>query len=377
MTGRRGRGEGTIGRRADGLWVGRVSLGYDAGKRRRKVVCGKTRREAAERLTTVLRSRQQGLPVATERLTVAAYLERWIASVKPNVRASTHLRYSQLVRHHLVPRLGRIALARLTPADCAAAYAAMVEEGLAPRTAGHAHRVLGRALREAEIAGYVARNVTRLTRPPRVPQAEMRTLTAEQSRTLLRVAEGDRLAALYTVALATGARQGELLGLKWADVDWGAGAIRIQRTLVRTTEGHELTETKTASSRRSIPPGATALEALRRHRKAQAAERLRVGTGWTDSDLVFASEVGTPIDAGNLLRRSYYPLLARAGLPRVNFHALRHTAATLLLAAGTHPRVVAERLGHSTPSVTLNVYSHVTPTMQREATATLDAVLRA
>ncbi len=140
---------------------------------------------------------------------------------------------------------------------------------------------------------------------------------------------------------------------------------------------NELAEPKTASSRRSILPGAAALDALRRHRKIQAEERLRAGTSWDDQGLVFTTAIGTPLDAGALLRRTHYPLLKRAGLPRVNFHALRHTAATLLLAAGTHPRVVAERLGHTTPSVTLNVYSHVTPTMQREATATLDAVLRA
>jgi len=235
--------------------------------------------------------------------------------------------------------------------------------------------VLGRALREAEIAGFVARNVARLTRPPRVPQAEMRTLSAEEARALLRAVEGDRLAALYAVALATGAREGELLGLKWDDVDWNAGAIRIQRTLLRT--GYELAEPKTASSRRSIPPGAAALDSLRRHRKIQAEERIRAGTSWDDQGLIFTTAIGTPLDAGALLRRTHYPLLKRAGLPRVNFHALRHTAATLLLAAGTHPRVVAERLGHTTPSVTLSVYSHVTPTMQREATATLDAVLRA
>ena len=247
---RRGNGEGNLYQRKDGLWVGRVSFGYAGGKRLRKVVYGKTRREAAERLTAVLRARQQGLPVATERLTVGSYLERWIGTVRPNVRPSTYVRYGQLVRHHLVPRLGRIALAKLTPADCAAAYAAMVGEGLAPRTAGHAHRVLGRALREAEIAGLVARNVARLTRPPRVPHAEMRTFSAEQARTLLRATEGERLGALYAVALDSAARQGEILALRWADVDLDSGTIRIVRTLQRTPGGYELAEPKTAASRR-------------------------------------------------------------------------------------------------------------------------------
>jgi integrase len=131
------------------------------------------------------------------------------------------------------------------------------------------------------------------------------------------------------------------------------------------------------TSRRQIPIGGEAIEALRAHRKAQTEERLRVGPAWQDNDLVFSTAIGTPIDGGDLLRAHFYPLLARAGLPRVRFHDLRHTAATLLLAAGTHPKIVAERLGHSTPTVTLNVYSHVTPTMQREAAATLDRVLGA
>lgn len=250
----------------------------------------------------------------------------------------------------------------------------MLESGSAPRSVVHAHRVLGRALRVAEIAGLIDRNVAPLARPPRVPQAEMRTLSPEQARTLLRVAADDRLAALYTVALATGAREGQLLGLRWDDIDWDAGAVRIQRTLLRT--GYQLAETKTASSRRSVPLGLTALDALRRHRKMQAEERLRAGAAWEDRSLVFTTAIGTPLDAGALLRRTHYPLLARAGLPRLNFHALRHTAATLPLAAGTHPRIVAERLGHRRRA-SRSTFTVMIPTMQREATATLEAVLRA
>lgn len=265
-------------------------------------------------------------------------------------------------------------------------YAQMLAAGLAPRTAGHAHRILGRALREAEAAGIIARNVCRLIRPPRAPHSEMNTLTAEQARTLLHTAEGDRIHALYALALSSGARQGELLALRWSDVDMDVGTIRITRTLVRGVRHGApsasgvprsewiFTEPKTASSRRTIPIGRTALEALRAHRRLQAEERLRAGSGWDDGDLVFASTVGTPLDASNI-RVVYRAMLKQAELPLIRFHDLRHTAATLLLEAGVHPRAVADRLGHATPSLVMNTYGHVTERMQREATAAMDSVL--
>lgn len=253
----------------------------------------------------------------------------------------------------------------------------MAAKGLSPRTIIQARAILGRALREAEVAGLVARNAARLARPPRVPHIEMHTLDAAQARALIEAAKGNRLGALYALALASGAREGELLALRWSDVDWGRSSVRISRTLLRVTGALLFAEPKTASSRRTVPVGASTIEALRRHRITQTQERLRAGTAWEDLDLVFATELGTPIDAGNLLRRTHYPLLERAGLPRLRFHDLRHTAATLLLEAGAHPRVVAERLGHASPSLVMNIYGHVTERMQTEATATLERVLGA
>jgi integrase len=174
------------------------------------------------------------------------------------------------------------------------------------------------------------------------------------------------------------AREGELLAIRWRDVDWTRGAIKIQRTLLRMSSGLSFAEPKTASSRRTITLGASTMKALQRHRVGQAEERLRHRLGKaTDDDLVFATAVGTPIDAGNFLANTHYPLLKRLGLPRVRFHDLRHTAATLLLEAGAHPRVVAERLGHATPALVMNVYGHVSPTMQKDATAALERVLGA
>lgn len=371
MSGKRGAREGSIYRRLDGYWCGAVSL--ENGKR--QIVYAKTQNEAARKVRAMVKAREDGVVVAGGRLAVGIYLAKWIEGARSSVRGSTFRRYEQLVRVHLIPRLGRIQLAKLSPADLTAMYAAMVTEGLAPRTAGHAHRVLGRALREAEVSGLITRNVARLVRPPRVPHQEMRTLSGQQARVLIDSAAGERLGALYVVALASGARLGELLALRWQDVDTERGAIRITRTLTRTEHGMEIGETKTASSRRTIPLGRAAMASLRTHRLAQAEERLRNGLGKAaDDDLVFADQLGRPVDAPHV-SHAFHTVLARAGLPRVRFHDLRHTAATLLLEAGLHPRVVAERLGHSTPALVLNVYGHVTERMQEQATAVLDRVL--
>lgn len=250
----------------------------------------------------------------------------------------------------------------------------MVDDGAAPRSAGHAHRVLGRALRDAEIAGLCPRNVARLVRPPRVPHAEMKTLTREQVRELFAATEHDRLAALWHVAIASAARLGELLALTWERVDLERGSIRITRTMTRTAEGFEMGEPKTSSSRRNITIGKAATAALRRHRAAQELEHRVAGNAWHPGGLVFTDAIGRPL-GGQHMSHTFRAILERAGLPRVRFHDLRHTAATLLLEAGVHPRVVAERLGHSTPALVMNTYGHVTERMQEQATAVLDQVL--
>jgi integrase len=374
----RGHGEGSIFHRKDGLWVAAVNNGRNEhGRRQRRVFYGRTRHEVQEKLKPALRAQQQGLPLVSDRLTVRDYLTTWIEGAKATVRDSTWYRYNSLVRRHLLPHLGHRALSTLQPADCSVAFAAMAKTGLKPRTIIQARAVLGRALREAEVAGLVTRNAARLARPPRVEHAEMLTLTRIEARTLIEAAQSERLGTIYALALASGAREGELLALRWADVDWDRGAIRIRRTLQRTSGELAFTETKTASSRRTIPLGASTMDALRRHQRVvQAEERLANGLPKaTDDDLVFATELGTPIDAGNFLRRTHYPLLDRAGLPRVRFHDLRHTAATLLLEAGVHVKVVAERLGHATPSLVMNTYGHVTDRMQKDATTAMEVAL--
>lgn len=216
-----------------------------------------------------------------------------------------------------------------------------------------------------------------LVSPPRAPQSDIQTLDATQARLLFEQAKGDRFEALYVLALTSGMRLGELLALHWRDVDLDAGALQVRATLHEVKGGFQFAERKTEHSRRRVLLSQTAITALRGHRAAQAGERLRAGGDWGDRDLVFANELGRPVSASNLRNRSYWPLLKAAGLPRLRFHDLRHTAATLLLGQGVHPKVVSEMLGHSRITVTLDLYSHVTPTMQEAATRAMDSVLRA
>ncbi len=199
------------------------------------------------------------------------------------------------------------------------------------------------------------------------------------------MAQGDRFEALYTLAVTTGMRRGELLALKWRDVDSaapaggsanGQAALQVRATLAEKVKGgFDYAEPKSARSRRRIALTAAAAEALRIHRARQAEERLLVGPEWQDNDLVFCTHEGKPLIGSNVLNQNFHPLLKRAGLPRIRFHDLRHTAATLLLLRGVHPKIVSEMLGHSSVSLTLDVYSHVLPDMQREATTALDQML--
>ena len=372
---RRGHGEGTIFKARDGRWVAMLDLGYSTGRRRRKAFYGVTRKDVQERLAMAVNSRRQGLPSVSERQTVADYLSTWLEATRASVRPRTWSRYEQYVRIHAIPEIGRLSIARLTPQDLQRLYSARLERGSAPLTVAHLHAVLHRALSQAERWGIVVRNVAALVDPPRTVRRTVTTLDPEHVRTLLDASRSDRLAALYVLAVTTGMRQGELLALRWRDVDLEASSLQVRATLQRSAEGLVFTEPKTKQSRRRVMLTRLAVASLRKHRLAQAEERLRLGASWEDDDLVFANEVGRPLEASNLLRRSFAPLLARAGLPPSRFHDLRHTAATLMLGRGVHPKIVSEMLGHSQISVTLDLYSHVTPTMQLEATAALDAAL--
>ena len=372
---RRGPNEGSIYQRGDGRWEGAVHIGYENGRRVRKFVIAPTRAEAAAKLGPLLKARDERRPIPDQRTRLGPFLHQWLDEVaRPTVRASTFSSYEGIVRLHLTPDLGRLALAKLTPVDVQRLLNAKRAAGLSPRRVAYIHAVIRRALVTAERWGLVSRNVAKLVDPPRVQRHEIRPLSPEEARLLLDSAVGDRLVALYLTALATGLRQGELLGLRWEDVDLEARRLWVRHTLARVDAKLVLLEPKTERSRRTIVLPEVAVSALRAHRTRQLMERLAAGTRWQDTGHVFATTVGTPIEAARVTR-AFHAALARAGLPQSRFHDLRHAAATFLLAQGFTLEDVKNLLGHSSIVLTSNTYGHVLEQRQEQVAAGMDALL--
>lgn len=375
MTRRRGRGEGSISRRADGRWMARVDLGYREGQRRLKTFYGRTRTEVAAKLTKGLRDVQQGLPVVPERQTVAQYLDDWLEQVvKPRVRERTHESYEQVIRLHIKPFLGRIRLSKLSPQRVQTWLGEMSSAGVSPRGCQYARAVLRAAMNQAVKWNLIVRNVAALVDPPRVVNREVKPLDPVQARTLLEHCEAHRLGALFTAAIALGLRLGEALGLSWDDVDFEEGVLHVRRSLQRFKGKAVFTEPKSERCRRTLALPGVVVSALKTHRVRQLEERMVAGSKWQESGLVFTSTRGTPLDRWNL-SREFHLLLESAKLPKIRFHDLRHTAATLLLVQGINPKVVQETLGHSQISLTLDTYSHMLPSLRREAANGMDEIL--
>ncbi len=345
---------------------------------KRKSLYGKTRREVAERLKVALRDQQQGLPVVSEKLTVAQYLTRWLeASAKPSVKTKTYEGYESIVRVRVVPRIGRTTLSKVTPLDLQVLYADLQRDGLSSRSAHHTHRVLHRAFGQAVRWNLIPRNPCDGVTPPKPKRSEMRVLSQAQVGAFLDATRDHPAHALYVLAVTTGMRQGELLGLRWEDVDLDATRLVVRRALQRQNEaGLVFVEPKTSRSRRTIVLSQRAVAALRRHRTRQLEQRLLVGSDWQDQDLVFCNQVGGPLDP-SWQRQTFYDALRLADLPTIRFHDLRHTAATLLLVRGVHFKVVSEMLGHATVTLTLDTYSHLVPVLHAQAAAAMDELLGA
>src|SRR5579875_474333 len=371
--GKRANGEGSVYQRKDGRWVASILL--DNGKRK-SIYC-KTQQEAVKAARKVNLAKDQGMLITTEEQSLQTFLTTWLQdTARPRLRERTYLRYRELIERHILPTLGKVTLQKLSPQQLQKLYNSKLQEGYAPQTVKHIHRVLHKALNDALRWNLVARNVCDAVDTPRVPRHEMQALNAEQAQHLLATARGEALEALYVLALTTGMRQGELLGLKWEDVDIAHQKVQVRRSIARVGKGgFKINEPKTTRSRRSIALTTVAIEALQQHRQRQEAMQQAAGNAWDEQGWVFCNTVGRPLEAGNVLRRSFWPLLKKANLPKIRFHDLRHSAASLLLSMDVHPKIVQEMLGHSTISMTLDTYSHVIPSLQEEAVSRLNALL--
>jgi integrase len=332
----------------------------------------------------VARSAQRALgsPRALRRpgratLATETAFDRWLESAAPTLRPATARRYRDVARLHIVGKIGHVRLAKLTPSDVQRLYADRLTAGLSPTSVHHIHAILHRALNQAVRWGLLMRNVTDAVDPPRRSSPEMRTWDTRQVAAVLAKAADDDLEALWRLALLAGMRRGELLGLRWGDLDLDAGTLSVRRTLSRGSSSRlEIGEPKTGAGKRRVSLPASAVESLRQHRKRQLKQRLAAGPAYVDQDLVFAKVDGGNIHPNTLSRR-FGQLIERAGVPPIRFHDLRHTCATMLLAEEVHPKVVQERLGHATIAETLDRYSHVAEDMQRHAADRLDAAIDA
>lgn len=371
MAGRGANGRSTIVKQQDGRWHGFVSMGAKGdGSRDRRHVSAATRTAVVEKVKALEGKRDAGMLGAAGRaMLVDEWLDYWaenIASVR--VRPRTLDSYRAMIRMHLNPYLGKRRLDQLQPEHLEQTYRQLLAKGLSPATVLRVHRMLHRALKIAMQRERVARNVATLVEPPRQERPKTPDpLDVEECKRVLAAAEGLRNSARWTVALALGLRQSEALALQWKDIDLERGTLSVRRGLHRVPgEGLIFTEPKTDRSRRTIAVPVPLIEALRKHRVAQNEERLVAGTEWDDWDLVFAQPNGRPLDKHSDYE-AWIRLLNRAGVRHIRLHDGRHTAATLLLTAGVHPRVVMELLGHSQMRTTTDIYSHVMPALAQEA----------
>ncbi len=373
--GKRGNGEGSVYQRKDGRWVGQYLVYLPSGPKYRYIYA-KTRKEAADKLTKAMADRNGGIVFDDQSLTVSDFLDVWLSDcVKDTIRISTFERYKSITDLHISPTLGRLRLKALTPAHVQGFYRGRLDSGLSPATVQKIHVVLHKALAQAVKWSLVPRNVTEAATAPRPSPKEMRPLSAEEVRKLLEAASGDRLEALWVLAVHTGMRQGELLALKWTDVDLEAGKVSVRRTLTRESGHYALGEPKTKRSRRTVKLTGAATEALRTHLERQMEDMDRLGDLYRDQGLVFTSDSAAPLNPSNIRNRNLRRLTGKAGLPEIRFHDLRHTCATLLLSKNVHPKIVQEMLGHATVAITLDTYSHVLPGMGDQAAAAMEDAL--
>lgn len=363
---------GQIIKRGERNFIVRIFLGRDANGKRdymNQTVKG-SKKDAQALLNKLLREKDMGTLLEPSRESLNDYLDRWLtAAAKPRLGASSYSDYERLLRYYVRPELGATPLQKLTALDIQKVYAGMQARNLSPRTVQYTHRVLRNALEQAVKWRLLIHNPAQHVELPKQERREMHFMTDGESRRFLTAARTSPHYAFFTLMLSTGLRPSEALALRWQDVDLKRHAVRITRTVKRLGGMWLFEEPKTKKSRRVVDYPVSLNEVLLEHRAKQAE---LIG----ESDLVFSSLEGTPLHEKNMLTRHYRPLLKAAGLlEAMRLYDLRHTHASLLLLAGVHPKVVSERLGHSSIVITLDTYSHVIPSLQRDSADRLDVVL--
>ena len=380
---------GHLRKRSKDAWSIVIELDRDpdTGKRRQKwsTVHG-PKRDAEKELTRLLTEADKGQLHAATHTTLSAYLERWLAEyVAPNLAPSTRVRSSNLAHNYLIPQLGKLDLEAIRPAHITRMLTALrsaphphrPNRTLAAGTLRYIYNVLHSALDHAVEAQLIPVNPTLHVQPPKLTHTEMRAFDPAQARAFLAASQEAevRWQAFFTLALTTGMRRGELLGLRWSDLHLHARTLTIQQTIYRLhDQGLVIKPPKTAASRRTVALGVDVVALLRQQRIHQNEQRLAAGSTWQDYNLVFTTPVGAPLEV-YAVRTTFKRICEAAGVPVIRIHDLRHTAATLLLTAGINPKVVSERLGHSSVSITLQVYSHTGRTLQEQAADTLTTLL--
>lgn len=360
MDERRSPGEGSIYQRKDGKWVAQYRIETIAG-RKTKYLYSSSEKEAKRRLRAALAEVEaNGIIPDAGKLTVGGYLDQWLENIKPTIKYSGWKRYEDSVRLHIKPAVDSMKLSKLSALHIQNLYSAKLAEGLSPRTVQIIHATLHKALKQAVLFSLVPHNVAERVSPPPSKQKEIYPLTRKQIAALLEATKGNRLEALYVLAVSTGMREGEILGLRWEDVDLVSGTLQVRRTLY---QGRTHTP-KTASARRTITLTRQAVAALQDHKQKHD------GDGF-----IFSTKHGTPITAHNLINRSWKSLLKRAGIPYRNFHQLRHTTATLLLEEDVNPLIVSQLLGHVDVAFTMRVYQHPNGEVRARAASAMQNVL--
>jgi len=369
----------------DGSWMGQVSIGYDplTGKPKRKSFYGQTRQEVNAKITKALQEVQNGVYIEPTTITLGGWLDKWLTTYKKGqIKPITYEGYEKLIRVHIQPSLGKIPMAKLQANILQSFYNEKLEHGradgkgaLSTRMVRYFHAIIRQALAQAVKEGILNRNVADATSPPVIKNKQMQPLSEDELLSFLEAAKNERLFAAYLLAATTGLRRGELLGLCWDCVDLEGGAIAVKRQLIPLKCGVVLQEdTKSKSGRRNIALTDDAIRELKAHKRRQAQEKLAMGEAYQNLNLCFCKEDGTYLRPENFVK-GFQKRLTEAGLPEVRLHDLRHGHATLLLQRGIPAKMVQERLGHSSITITLDLYSHVTPEMAKAAAASLNGLM--